>query len=212
MNENGRLPPRRTRWHDFAVQVQKHAKLWTFLLALLVAVRGALVAAHLGQLDSATDAGVLLAVFASGVRYDYQVATWITLSALLMSVVGSSTAWTDLADRVRFWLGAVAVALSVVIGGIDIGYIGEYGNQFDHFLLGVVFDDFRAIVTTIWASYPVVWGGMSMAGVVTGPVWRLHPRGRTPVLAPRFERRPPPRPGPGGPGRGAFVLLCPGRG
>src|SRR2546428_4704596 len=164
MNENGRLPPRRTRWHDFAVQVQKDAKLWTFLLALLVAVRRELVAAHLGQLDSATDAGVLLAAFASGVRYDYQVATWVTLPALLMSVVGSSTAWTDLADRVRFWLGAVAVALSVVIGGIDIGYIGEYGNQFDHFLLGGAFDDFRAIVPTIWASYPVVWGVMGMAG------------------------------------------------
>src|SRR2546422_5053586 len=115
-----------------------------------------------------------------------------------MSVVGSSTAWTDLADRVRFWLGAVAVALSVVIGGIDIGYIGEYGNQFDHFLLGVVFDDFRAIVTTIWASYPVVWGGMSMAVLVTGPVWVLHPWPRTPFVHTRVERPPPPTWAPGG--------------
>src|SRR2546427_224521 len=196
MNENGRLPPRRTRWHDFAVQVQKDAKLWTFLLALLVAVRGALVAAHLGQLDSATDAGVLLAAFASGVRYDYQVATWVTLPALLMSVVGSSTAWTDLADRVRFWLGAPAVALSVVIGGIDIGYIGEYGNQFDHFLLGVVFDDFRAIVTTIWASYPVVWGIMGMAGLVARPVWLLHPGARPPLRGPPLGRPAPPPPHP----------------
>src|SRR2546426_7223674 len=200
MNENGRLPPRRTRWHDFAVQVQKDAKLWTFLLALLVAVRGALVAAHLGQLDSATDAGVLLAAFASGVRYDYQVATWVTLPALLMSVVGSSTAWTDLADRVRFCLGAVAVALSVVIGGIDIGYIGEYGNQFDHFLLGVVFDDFRAIVTTIWASYPVVWGIMGMAVVGDRPGWVVHPGLRPPVLGAAVARPPPPPRARGRPG------------
>src|SRR2546426_6597817 len=189
MNENGRLPPRRTRWHDFAVQVQKDAKLWTFLLALLVAVRGALVAAHLGQLDSATGAGTLLAALASGVRYDYQVATWVALPALLMSVVGSSAAWTGFADRVRFWLGAVVVALSVVIGGIDIGYVGEYGNQFDHFLLGVVFDDFRAIVTTIWASYPVVWGGMSMAVPVTRPGWLLHRWLGTPFLGGLLGRR-----------------------
>src|SRR5438093_10788473 len=46
LNQNGRLPPRPTRWLDFSVQVQKDAKLWTFLLALLVAVRGAVVAAH----------------------------------------------------------------------------------------------------------------------------------------------------------------------
>src|SRR3989442_3734407 len=105
MNENGRLPPRRTRWHDFAVQVQKDAKLWTFLLALLVSVRGALVAAHRGQLDSATRAGTLLAAFASGLRYDYQLATWVTLPALLMSVVGSSTALAGPADLVPFRLG-----------------------------------------------------------------------------------------------------------
>src|SRR5438128_3569510 len=192
MNENGRLPPRRTRWLDYAVQVQKDAKLWTFMLALLVAVRGALVAAHRGQLDNATDAGVLLAAFASGVRYDYQVATWVTLPALLMSVVGSFTAWTGLADRVRFGLGAVVVALSVVISGIDIGYVGEYGNQFDHFLLGVVLDDFQAIVTTIWTSYPVVWGFMGMAALVTGLVWLLHRWLRTPFVDSLLARRPPP--------------------
>src|SRR3989442_13704989 len=194
MSQNGRLPPRPPRWLDFSVQVQKDAKVWTFLLALLVAVRGALVAAHRGQLDSATDAGVLLAAFASGVRYDCQVATWVTLPALLMSVFGSSMAWTGLADRVRFRLGAVVVALSVVIGGIDIGYVGEYGNQFDHFLLGVVFDDFRAIVTTIWASYPVVWGVMSMAGPVARPGGGRPPRRRGPFVdAPLAGPPPPPR-------------------
>src|SRR3989442_7784610 len=176
MSQNGRLPPRQTRWLDFSVQVQKDAKLWTFLLALLVAVRGALVAAHRGQLDSATDAGVLLAAFASGVRYDCQVATRVTLPALLMSVFRRSLAWTGLADRVRFRLGVVVVALSVVIGGIDIGYVGEYGNQFDHFLLGVVLDDFQAIVTTIWTSYPVVWAFMGMAVLVTGLVGLCAPR------------------------------------
>src|SRR2546425_12337680 len=198
MSQNGRLPPRPTRWLDFSVQVQKDAKLWTFLLALLVAVRGALVAAHRGQLDSATDAGVLLAAFASGVRYDYQVATWVTLPALLMSVVGSSMAWTGLADRVRFWLGALVVAFSVVIGGIDIGYVGEYGNQFDHFLLGVVLDDFQAIVTTIWTSYPVVWAFMGMAVLVTGLVWLLHRWLRTPFVDPLLGGRPPPPWGRGG--------------
>lgn len=160
MNDANRLLlallPMRTRWHGFAVQVQKDAKLWAFILALLGALRLALVATHRSQLASATSAGDLLGAFASGLRYDCQVATLCTLPALLMSIVCGFKAWEGLADRVRFVLGAVVVLLSVVIGGIDIGYISEYGNQFDHFLLGVVFDDLGAIVTTVWTGYPVV--------------------------------------------------------
>src|SRR2546426_12663200 len=127
-----------------------------------------------------------------------------------MSVVGSSTAWAGLADRVRFGLGAVVVALSVVIGGIDIGYVGEYGNQFDHFLLGVVLDDFQAIVTTIWTSYPVVWAFMGMAVLVTGLVWLLHRWLRTPFVDSLLARRPPPPWARGGLGGVVAVLVVGG--
>src|SRR5499433_2234532 len=174
MNRNDRSPSSRTRWQDFTVHVQKDAKLWMFVVALLVALRAVLMTVHRGQLDSTTGAAALLTAFASGLRHDCQVATWVIVPALLASVVASAMASTGLADRARFGLGAAVVALSVVIGGIDIGYVGEYGNQFDHFVLGVVFDDFRAIVATIWTGYPVVWGSVSIVALVTGLVWWLR--------------------------------------
>src|SRR5262249_55406298 len=110
--------------------------------------------------------------------------------AVLAGVVGSATASTGLADRARFGLGAAVVALSVVIGGIDVGYVGEYGNQFDHFALGVVFDDFRAIVATIWTGYPVAWASVSIVVLVTGLVWWLRRWLRTPFIdLPQSPRR-----------------------
>jgi len=185
----GRLLSTRTVWDDFTVHVQKDAKLWAFLVALLAAVRAVLMTTHSGQLDRTTGAAALLAAFASGLRYDCQVATWVIVPVLLASVVGSATASTGLPDRVRLGLGTAVVALSVVIGGIDLGYVGEYGNQFDHFVLGLVFDDFRAIVATIWTGYPVGWGLLAMFVLVAGLVWSLRRWLRRPFIDAPATRR-----------------------
>ncbi|HEX3133812.1 MAG TPA: LTA synthase family protein, partial [Planctomycetota bacterium] len=64
----------------------------------------------------------------------------------------------------------------------DIGYIGKYGNQFDQFLFGVIFDDFGAIVTTIWRSYPVVWAFLGMITLSVALVWLLLRWVRSPFV------------------------------
>src|SRR5262249_56565268 len=110
MNQNDRSPSSRTRWQDFTVHVQKDAKLWMFVVALLVALRAVLMTIHRGQLDSTTGAAALLTAFASGLRHDCQIATWVIVPALLASVVASATASTGLADRARFGLGAAVGA------------------------------------------------------------------------------------------------------
>ena len=191
MNQNDHPPSSRTAWQDFTVHVQKDAKLWMFVVALLLAVRAVLMTVHRGQIDRTTGTAALLTAFASGLRHDCQVATWVIVPVLLASVVASATASTGLADRVRFGLGSAVVALSAVIGTIDIGYVGEYGSQFDHFVLGIVFDDFRAIIATIWNGYPVVWGSVSIVVLVTGLVWWLRRWLRTPFVDLPQSRRIP---------------------
>ena len=184
-------PPPQTRWQCFAVHVQKDVQLWAFLVMLLAVLRMVLVATNRAQLAGATGAGELLNAFASGLRFDCQVATLCTLPALVLSVVSGMRARELLADRMRFVIGAVVVVLSVVVGGIDIGYSREYGNQFDHFLLGVVFDDFGAIAASIWSTYPVVWVFVGMAALATGLVWLLHQWLHVPLVN-TWERWPPP--------------------
>ena len=175
-------PPQTTRWQCFAVHVQKDVKLWAFMLGLLVILRVVLVVTNRAQLAHVTGAGELLRAFGTGLRYDCQAATFCILPALVLSVVCGIRGREHVVNRMRFGLGAVAVVLSVVIGGIDVGYSGEYGAQFDHFLLGVVFDDFGAIVASIWATYPVVWACVGMAGLGAGLVWLLHRWLRTPLV------------------------------
>src|SRR5881296_1908526 len=165
IRQMGRLLSTRTVWDDFTVHVQKDAKLWAFLVALLAAVRAVLMTTHSGQLDRTTGAAALLAAFASGLRYDCQVATWVIVPVLLASVVGSATASTGLPDRVRLGLGTAVVALSVV------------------------FDDFRAIVATIWTGYPVGWGLLAMFVLVAGLVWSLRRWLRRPFIDAPATRR-----------------------
>src|SRR5678816_4688767 len=120
----------------FAAQAQKDAKLWLFLLALLASVRIVMMAVYRGQLDRATGGGELARAVVSGLQYDCQVATLFALPALLLSVLCSFAPCEGLADRVRFALGAVLVPLSVVLAGVDIGYVAEFGSQFDRFVFG----------------------------------------------------------------------------
>ena len=55
--------------------------------------------------------------------------------------------------------------LWVIITTVTLGYFKEYHNQFDAHLLGVIYDDFDAIVKTIWQSYPVVTGSLVMISI-----------------------------------------------
>lgn len=56
----------------------------------------------------------------------------------------------------------------LAITTVTLGYFLEYHNQFDVHLLGVVYDDFGAVLATIWKTYPVVLGaiGFSLGCVV----------------------------------------------
>jgi hypothetical protein len=72
--------------------------------------------------------------------------------------------------------------MTVVVSSIDMGYIGEFGNQFDQFLLGVIFDDFGAILITIWRTYPVIWGALGIAVLIAGVAWLLVRWLRAPFL------------------------------
>lgn len=56
----------------------------------------------------------------------------------------------------------------------DVGYFGEYDNQFDHWIVGLVYDDRRAIFTTIWKTYPIVWLVFAAAAAVALLWWALN--------------------------------------
>lgn len=172
-----------TGWSRFSTQVQKDARLWLALVALLALGRILAFGVHFGRLSNDSGLGTVLTGLWSGLRFDVQCATLMTLPSLVLSVLCCWWTCDQAAERVRRWWGATLVATTVVVVGIDVGYIGEYGNQFDQFLFGLLFDDVKAILLTIWQSYPVIWAVLGMIGACVGLGWLLIRWLRSPFIA-----------------------------
>jgi len=170
---NDTAPSMNTGWSRFLNQLQKDVRLWLALMLLFGMVRILLMTVHRGQLANDSGFGTVLAGLWSGMRFDVQLATLMTLPTVILSVGCTRFAWERMTERVRRWWAGVLLVLTILVTAIDIGYIGEYGNQFDQFLFGVIFDDFGAIVITIWHSYPVVWAFLGMIAFSMVLTWLL---------------------------------------
>lgn len=183
--------PASTGWSRFLVQLQLDFRLWLAFLLLFTMVRIVIIAVLHGRLASATGFGTILAGLWSGMRFDIQISTLLTLPSFLITLACLRWSRENAARTVRRWWAAMVLVLTIIITGIDIGYIQEYGNQFDQFLFGVIFDDFGAIVSTIWRTYPVVWAFLGMIALSAGLVWVLLRWLRAPfVLIDPLRTRP----------------------
>ena len=130
--------------------------MWLVFLTLLTAFRGFLLWNFRTQLGSSVRGEALLRCFRTGLRFDICVATYIMLPSFVLSLIGF---WRSLGrwhDRVRRWLTRIVLGLWAVAFVCDTGYFAEYGDQFNSWILGLVYDDRGAIFSTIWKSYPVV--------------------------------------------------------
>ncbi len=144
-------------WSRFLVQAQKDAKLWLACVAVLTCFRLVMIAAFHARMAPGSGLSDILTGCLTGLRFDAQTATLWTAPALLVSVLCAFLpAWQVASDRLRQAIGIIFLVASVAVCGIDLGYFGEYDDQYDQFLLGVVFDDFGAIVRTIWDTYHVI--------------------------------------------------------
>jgi hypothetical protein len=56
----------------------------------------------------------------------------------------------------------------------DTGYFAEYGDQFNSWILGLVYDDRGAIFSTIWKSYPVVMLTFCSVAVAALMIWATN--------------------------------------
>jgi len=148
--------PTRAKENSPWKQLVADAVLWLVFLTLLTAFRGFLLWNFRTQLGSSVRGEALLRCFRTGLRFDICVATYIVLPSFVLSLIGF---WRSLGrwhDRVRRWLTRIVLGLWAVAFVCDTGYFAEYGDQFNSWILGLVYDDRGAIFSTIWKSYPVV--------------------------------------------------------
>ena len=141
--------------------------LWLILIGLFVAFRTALVLIFRSELIPRPDAIALVRLFQTGLRSDACAAIWAVLPSLILTLVGFFRPLGIWHRRVRGVTIVVTLSLCAIVFITDVAYFAEYGSQFNHWIFGLIYDDRRAILTTIWKTYPIIWliliGGIAVA-------------------------------------------------
>lgn len=193
-------------WIRFLVQLQKDLRLWLVLVTTLGLFRIAILIALMSHWEPDTRFATLVTACARGLRFDIQLVTLWCLASILVSIACAWRDWSRWGDGLRTGLAIAFALITAALTACDIGYFLEYHDQFNHFLLGTVYDDQGAILSTVWNEYhPLryLFGGLVAA---CGVGWAARRAGQRPFLsAQRLALWPWPILA-----RGAFVLLFAG--
>ncbi len=154
-------------WPRFVEQIAQDLKLAAMCLAALTVFRAILIGVFYDQMSPDSGGGDLLLAMLNGVRFDLRITALAIAPTLVLSLACLFVDATRTARRVRWATLSLFLIATLIIGVIDIAYFGEYHDQFNHWILGVVFDDFGAVVQTAWKQYPILWGvlGLSVIAV-----------------------------------------------
>lgn len=151
-------------WHRFFGHWQKDAKLWLILMALLTLIRGVLCGVFASQMGEESGFRDVISCIIGGARFDARFALIGVAPSFLLAMFALTPRLSSLLDGLRLWVGWFFVNLTVVLGIVDIGFFYEYHDQFNQWIFGVIYDDWRSLVWTIWEDYPVVWIGFGIVG------------------------------------------------
>lgn len=153
------IPPDRTTtgWDRFITQLFIILRLVLWILACQFVSRAVLVwfNRHAMQAGAAPD---FIHAFFVGMKFDVRIAAILVVPLLGIAVACLKWNLVTLARRMSLGAGYVFTILWLLLGTVTLGYFREYHNQFDPNVLGVIYDDFDAVLHTIWKTYPVVRG------------------------------------------------------
>lgn len=153
-------------WASFARQIQFDARLWLMGIVLLQLLRAAMVWFFRHRVADTSGLTDIATVFLIGLRFDVQSAAEFALPGFALSVACLFTVREQLAERVRRAMLFVMIASCVVVGSIDLGYFHEFHDQFNHYAFGVLYDDFSAVLVTVWKQHPIVWELLGMIAAI----------------------------------------------
>lgn len=158
----------------FAEQVVPDAVLIVACIAWLAAFRVVLLAAQRQGISPDSGFADIAAALLNGLRYDGKIAAIVAGPAFLATLACLAVDARQLAASLRRIAATVFVVVTVPLCVVEFFYFREYHAQFDHFVLGAVYDDFGAVLGTVWKSYPVVPGILAMLVLAVAGVRSLR--------------------------------------
>jgi phosphoglycerol transferase MdoB-like AlkP superfamily enzyme len=130
--------------------------LWFALVLLFLAFRVALFWIFRGELSQRPSGQAFLRCFETGLRSDTCAAMWALLPPLALTLFGFFHPLGVWHQRIRRAMIVIVLTLCAIVFVSDVAYFAEYDDQFNHWMFGLIYDDRRAILITIWKTYPIV--------------------------------------------------------
>ncbi len=134
------------------------------LVAVLIAgcllCRSALIGSLWAYAGPQADAAGVITALVRGFPFDCRTSVVIALPSVVLSLGALVFPRSRLRGILRVVLGIAGLTTLLLLGIIDHYYFREYANQFDHFVVGLVYDDTTAILRTVWQQHPVIWAAL----------------------------------------------------
>jgi phosphoglycerol transferase MdoB-like AlkP superfamily enzyme len=148
--------------------------LWLALVLLFLSFRATLFVIFRGELSHRPPADAFLRCLETGLRSDTCAAMWALLPLLTVTLIGFVQPFGLWHHRLRLMTIVVVLSLCAAIFVADVAYFAEYDDQFNHWIFGLVYDDRRAILATIWKTYPIVLLVILCAAGIAIFTWALN--------------------------------------
>jgi len=149
-------------WPIFINQLSHTFKLWLWIIFLLFISRAILIWTNRFGMDQGIPISDLALAFFTGFQFDAPVATIASFPAFLCVSLTLLFPWKKLATAVctasLYFITIVWVLITVV----TLVYFHNFHNQFDAHMLGAVHDDLKAVMITLWKSYPIIPGALGL--------------------------------------------------
>lgn len=144
-------------WNRFASHFQKEAKLFLSLFGVLTLIRVVLLITFYTYIVQDSSAKDIFNCIIVGAKFDCRyVLLGITPLLILGLCFSFNDSWSKRLNAIRLGWGWFVMTLTIIIGVINVGFFFEYRDQFNHWIFGLLHDDLRAILLTIWHEYPIV--------------------------------------------------------
>ncbi|MBR4596926.1 MAG: sulfatase-like hydrolase/transferase [Opitutales bacterium] len=96
-------------------------------------------------------------------RFDLMTSSYFLLPAFLLSFIAIFFGDKKWIEKAKVGYAVFALSLSLFFAALNVCFFYEYKSQFNQWILGIFYDDFRAIMMTIVKSYPIFQIALALA-------------------------------------------------
>ena len=142
-------------WHTFVHQLQKDFKLIAVCLLTLFLFRSFLIMQFYPRFTPGVGRYDIFLASIVGLRFDVVVAAIIAIPSFLLSIASSFAHVAPHADRTRKTIAMLFLGISSAVFIVNYIFINEFHDNFNHWIFGVIYDDFLAVAKSMWKDYPL---------------------------------------------------------